>query len=205
MEEQQSQNQQCCAVVLAAGNSSRLGQPKQLVRYKNETLLVRTIRQAKEAGCSSVIVVLGFEANRMKNALTGWDVQIVMNTKWATGMASSLHAGLAAWSGPAPADSNVLLLLCDQPHVQTDDLRKLLAMHTSQHLDVTAAVYAGRMGVPAVFRRNLVEELMAITGDKGARDVIDRHREKAGTIDLPAAEFDVDSLDDLRHIENRRV
>ena len=193
-------NRQCGAVVLAAGGSSRLGQPKQLVEWRGETLLARTARIALEAACSPVVVVLGCESGRMQHALAGLDVLTVVNAEWPSGMASSLRTGAAAWSESSPHGTDVLLLVCDQPQVEAEDLRRLLAVHTSQGRDVTASAYSGRLGVPAVFRRNLLDELMAITGDQGARAVIERHRQQAGILDLPTAAIDVDSPGDLQLI-----
>ena len=183
--------------MLAAGGSSRLGRPKQLIQYDGETLLARAVRLAREAGCQPIIVVLGFEADRMKNALAGCDVVTVVNPAWWGGMASSLRAGVAAWSESAADDSNVLLMVCDQPKVEAEDLRKLLAIHASEKRSITAAAYSGRLGVPAVFRRNMIDELMAVTGDQGARAVIERHANQAGRLDLPTAALDVDWPDDL--------
>ncbi len=203
--ESRDMNLKCGAVILAAGNSSRLGQPKQLVCCGEETLLARTVRIAEEAGCLPIIVVLGYDADHMTSTLTGRSVRIVRNPAWSTGMASSLQAGLAAWSGSAIQNANVLLLVCDQPQIGADDLRELLAIHTSESRQVTAASYAGRLGVPAIFHRNLLQELMAITGDQGARAVIERHKVEAGILPLPAAELDVDLPGDLRLVETRRI
>ncbi len=191
--------QRCGAVVLAAGGSSRLGRPKQLLLNRGETLLARSVRLAQEAGCAPVIVVLGFEAESMKEALAGCDVLTVVNPNWSDGMASSLHAGIAAWSESASADSNALLLVCDQPQIEAEHLRALLAIHASEERDVTAAAYGGRLGVPAVFRHNMLHELLAVTGDQGARAVIENHATTAGKLDMPEAALDVDWPDDLRN------
>jgi len=198
MTEHPGDDWRCGAVVLAAGASSRLGQPKQLVRWNGEALVARAARLAREAGCSPVIVVLGYEAERMQAALATGDVQLVVNADWASGMASSLRAGLAAWSEQAVPGSSVLLLVCDQPRIEADRLRELLAVHSSQDRKITAAAYGGRLGVPAVFRRDLLDELMAVRGDRGARAVIECHRSEAATLAMPEAEFDIDSPGDLR-------
>ena len=197
MTEQPAEDLQCGAVVLAAGGSSRLGEPKQLVRWNGETLLARTVRLAREAGCAPIVVVLGYQAERVQAVLATADVQIVVNTEWASGMASSLRAGAAAWSAQSATGSSVLLMVCDQPRVEAEHLRTLLLRHSKESRKITAAAYAGRLGVPAIFARSMLDELMAATGDSGARAVIERHRSEAATLEMPEAEFDIDSPDDL--------
>ena len=193
----------CAAVVLAAGASRRLGQPKQLVRQGDETLLRRTARLAVEAGCAPVVVVLGFEAERMRPELAGLPVQVLEHPAWAEGMGSSLRCGVAAvLSGDtgSPPDG-VLLLVCDQPRLSRQHLLTLLDRHRTRGAPLTASLYAGRAGVPAVFAPEVFPELLAVEGDRGAREVIRAWGERVETVPWPDGAFDLDLPEDFDRID----
>jgi molybdenum cofactor cytidylyltransferase len=198
---------QCAAILLAAGASIRLGQPKQLVLLDGESLLHRTARLAVEAGCSPVLVVLGFEADRMRRQLHDLPAEIVMNPQWQDGMGSSLRAGMAALSKTPAALGAVLVLVCDQPRLTLDHLHALLDRHKNapSGIAITASVYAGKAGVPAIFSAGLVPELHACAGDRGARDLIRSHAAQVQGIPWPDGEADLDAPDDLTLLMNREV
>src|ERR1700743_2177416 len=104
----------CAAIVLAAGASTRLGQPKQLLQISGESLLHRTVRLATGAGCTPVFVVLGFEAERMQRETADLDVRLVLNPEWPSGMGSSLRSGMEVLIKESQLPQRVLLLLSDQ-------------------------------------------------------------------------------------------
>jgi molybdenum cofactor cytidylyltransferase len=195
----------CAAVVLAAGASTRLGQPKQLIRIGGESLLRRTARLAVEAGCSPLFVVIGFEAEQMTREQAGLAVETVINPAWQHGMSSSLQAGMQALLRAPTQPDAVLLLVCDQPRLTAEHLRELLAWHraagTKSEIAITASTYAQRNGVPAVFSTKLLPELLAVTGDHGARDLIRAHAPQVQAIPWAAGEFDIDRPEDLNTIE----
>jgi molybdenum cofactor cytidylyltransferase len=172
------------AIVLAAGASTRLGWPKQLVPLHRETLLERAVRVAREAGCSPVVVVLGANAAQIgeKCDLAGVDVRC--NSEWEEGLASSLRVGIAAVRGLDAA----VVLTCDMPAVTARHLRELMADG-----DVAASSYGGRRGVPAFFPGAMFQELLALRGDAGARALL----ESARAVPLPAGELDIDTPEDV--------
>ena len=159
------------AVVLAAGNSSRLGRPKQALLVDGETLLDRAVRIAREAA-GEVIVV-----DRTSNPDAG------------EGIASSIRVGVAA----AGADARILFTLCDQPRVTAEHLRALIAVDAP----IVATGYAGIAGVPAIFAPRFVPELLALRGDRGARAIIERHRDEVHVIAFEDAAFDIDLPGDI--------
>jgi molybdenum cofactor cytidylyltransferase len=185
------------AVVLAAGASRRLGQPKQLVVADGESLLRRTARLALEAGCAPVVAVLGFEAERMRAELAGVPAGIAINANWSCGMGSSLACGLRAIASARPETDALLILVCDQPRLTATHLHTLLARHAAGAAAITASRYAGRAGVPAVFAASLFSELEQMEGDRGARDLILRYG--AQTVDWPDGAHDIDLPQDLQH------
>lgn len=188
------------AVILAAGASTRLGQPKQLVRLAGESLLRRTLRLALQAGCAPVFVVLGCEAARMEPELDGLDAIAVINPSWADGMGSSLRSGMQAVSQLSPPPKSVLLLVCDQPRLSLEHLHRLLHQHRTGSFPVTASAYNEGAGVPALFAASLFPELLALSADRGARDVIRSHPGLTQTVPWRDGAFDLDSPEDLQEM-----
>jgi CTP:molybdopterin cytidylyltransferase MocA len=172
------------AVVLAAGASRRLGSPKQLVMLDGETLLERAVRLARAAGCSPVIVVLGAEHERVLADCRLGDAVPVIHDKWEEGMGASIRLGVGACEGAA----GVVVMTCDQPAVTVEHLQLLM-----RGTDVKASSYAGRKGVPAFFPERYFDELMALSGDVGARDLL----RSAEAVELENGELDVDTVEDL--------
>jgi CTP:molybdopterin cytidylyltransferase MocA len=180
---------QCAAIVLAAGASSRMGRPKQLLRItEDESLIERAIRLAHEAGCLPVIVVLGAHADAIREQ-AHLPAVIVENSAWADGVAGSIRTGVAA-AGQADA---ALLLACDQPAVSAQHLRTML-LAAEQHA-IVASTYAGVTGIPAAFSRKYFDELMALSGDSGARSLLVRHA--VHSVPLAGGEADLDRPEDL--------
>src|ERR1700722_15477383 len=128
------------AVVLAAGGSSRLGEPKQLVRLGEENLLERAVRVAREVGCWPVVVVLGASAEVIRSQCSLGDARVLVNEGWEEGMASSIRLGVGALSGV----DGCVVMTCDQPAVTVEHLSRLTVGD-----EVKASRYAGRNGIPA--------------------------------------------------------
>jgi molybdenum cofactor cytidylyltransferase len=190
----------CAAIILAAGASTRLGQPKQLVAVNGETLLRRTTRLAIQAGCSPVVVVLGRDAATLAGEVEGLGASTVINNEWQTGMASSLRRGLKAVLAVKPHEPRVMVLVCDQPKLDTSVLRDLLTTHTAKEVLIAASRYQGTNGVPAIFSRELFPELLELTGDQGARRIMQLHLEQVASVDFPGGEFDLDTPQDLARL-----
>jgi len=191
----------CAAVILAAGASTRLGQAKQLVSINGEALLLRTVRVAREAGCGPIVVVTGFDAERMRAVLEDAAVMVVNNEDWRSGMGSSVRCGVAALDGLDPRPSDALLLVCDQIALSADVLRELRRVHARGERPITASRYAGRAGVPAIFAAQYFPELLQVEGDRGARGVLERHADDVALIEFGDGVMDLDTpeqLGDLR-------
>lgn len=183
------------AIVLAAGASTRLGQPKQLVTYQGEMLIARATRLAHESGAACVIAVLGAKQELVqKHAHPG--TLTVLHPGWSLGMASSVRAGVQAVEQSLPDADGVLLLACDQPAVTAEHLRLLMASLAAH--EVAASQYANRRGVPAAFRRSQFDALKQLKGDEGARSLL--RGESVAEVPLANGDFDIDTPDDLARL-----
>ena len=188
------------AVILAAGSSSRMGRPKQLLRFDGETLLRRAAHAALGAGCDPVVVVTGAHAELMREELRGLDVLEVENQRWETGMGSSVGAGIEKLLEARPAVDAVVLLLCDQPFVTREVVAGLVTARRDTGRDVVASQYGESYGVPALFGRALFDELTRLEGHAGAKQVIKRHAASAHFVTFPGGEIDVDTPEDLSRL-----
>jgi molybdenum cofactor cytidylyltransferase len=191
----------CAALVLAAGGSTRLGQPKQLLKLDGETLVRRTARMTIEAGCSPVHVALGADAERIAPELDGVAAQSIVNPEWKEGIASSIRAGVSSLAGSNPSPKNLLITVCDQPRLSVEVLRALIAAHRSSGAKITASSYAETIGVPAIFSAEMYQELLGPTRDQGAKSVIARHAKDVRIVEFPGGEIDIDTPEELARLQ----
>ncbi len=176
-------------LILAAGGSTRLGSPKQLLVYQERTLLRRAAETVLAAGCRPVVVVLGAAAGRLTPELAGTNVSTVVNAGWEHGMGTSVRLGLSVLA-PGPKVDAVLLTLCDQPLVGPDALKRLLAASAGS---TAAAEYSGTLGVPAVFGREHFAELAVLPDAGGAKSILQRHAAHITAVPMPEAATDIDT------------
>ncbi len=183
------------AVVLAAGGSSRFGRPKQLLMLDGDPLVKRAANAALDAGASPVVVVLGADYQLIEPALADMSpVKLVINHEWQSGLASSLAAGLRALIEVADCDG-VVVTLADQPLVDAQALKRLIAPFDASHR-LVAASYEGTIGVPAVFGREYVAELLHLTGDAGAGAWLRSRSSEVTPISLDSGGLDIDTPTD---------
>lgn len=188
-------------ILLAAGASTRLGRPKQLLMFRGRSLLRHAAETALASVCRPVVVVLGSFAARLEIELTALPVTVAMNPAWAEGMASSIRSGLRAMATGAAGPDSVVIMLCDQPLITDRMLLQLVNAHRSEGRGIVASEYEGALGVPALFSRKYYPELGRLKGDQGARRIIVEHGNDVARIELPAAAFDVDRLEEAERLE----
>lgn len=174
------------ALIPAAGESARLGRPKQLVKLRGETLVHRAARVALEAGCERVLVIEG--AVPLREAIADLKVELVTSTNWRRGPGASLREGALA-----AGDSGFLVLLADQYAVTAEHLRTLLKASG----DVAAAQYAGGLGVPARFSGKYSSVLRELPDGAGAKAWLTAHPDLVTAVTVPEAELDLDSPEQL--------
>lgn len=174
-------------LILAAGGSSRLGKPKQLLAFKDEALLEHVTNIALQCEMSPVVVVVGAFSDKCSAVLDGLPVRIVENPAWIEGMASSLRVGIAALKDDAL--DGVVIMLCDQPLVSVEVIQKLVS--TGQPIAVSH--YEGNFGPPAFFSNEFFDELLDLQGDCGAKQILHKHADKVARVEFSDGLYDVDT------------
>jgi molybdenum cofactor cytidylyltransferase len=188
------------AVILAAGTSSRLGQPKQLLPFRGQPLLQHLLDQTRPLPFSSRVLVLGAYAKDICQAIEPGAWTTVINADWAAGMSGSLRLGVEESLKQNPATEHLLFLVSDQPFVSESFLRELIQKHIDSQSPITASEYGGSTGVPAVFSKTYFAELMALSGDQGARKLLKAHADAVQHISFEDGSFDVDTLEDVERL-----
>ncbi len=187
------------AVLLAAGASTRFGQPKQLLDWQGQSLVAHAADVAIAAGLDPVIVVLGNAAQEARATLGERPLQTVMNWRWQQGLSTSLHVGLTAL--PPDVDGAVFLQ-CDQPLVPPDLLRQLVARFGETNAPLVYPTADGHRSTPVLFSRTLFAELAAARGDEGGRSLAVRYAGQAATVEVddPTLLTDVDTPAEYQHL-----
>jgi molybdenum cofactor cytidylyltransferase len=190
------------AIVLAAGASRRLGQPKQMLLHDGETLIARAIRVAHQAGAAPLFAVLGAQHEIIRATIAPSEAIVVINANWQQGIASSIHAGIEALDSAAPDAPAALILPCDQLHLTADHLRALITSFAAQNEpSIIASSYAGVAGIPAIFPRQAFTNLLALSGDKGARSLLIKPPCTLITVLFTGGEIDIDTPADLAQLK----
>ncbi len=185
-------------VVLAAGASTRFGRNKLLLTLDGESLARRAAKAALEAGLEPVVVVLGHDADRIREELLGLPVRAVVNADHPRGMSTSLAAGIAALP---PETVAAIVQLADMPLVTAAMLSRLVAVFRETGAPLVASDYGGVQAPPTLYARALFPELGESEGDGGGKQVVLRHDDQAVRVAWPAAALaDVDREDDWRRM-----
>ena len=188
------------AVILAAGSSTRMRSPKQILRFRGLTLIRRAALVALEARCRPVIVVTGANAAPSRSELQDLDVREAWNRDWESGMASSIRTGIEAVLAADPDVAAVVLMLCDQPYVTAEVIAALAVAHRVTGKPVVASAYGGSFGAPALFSRALFADLSGLEGAGGAKQVISRYAANAHFVPFPGGKTDLDTPDDFARL-----
>ena len=185
------------AIILAAGSSSRMNSPKQLLKWRDRPLLEHTILTARSILNERIIVVLGANAQLIQSAINLDTVTTRINPDWQEGMASSIRAGIQALPASAAA---TLILLSDQPLITAAHIQNLLAGRQQAPDRIIASLYHQSVGVPALFPAEFFEHLSSLRGDRGAKSLLMKFEKSLLTIPLPEAELDIDNEEDFDHL-----
>jgi molybdenum cofactor cytidylyltransferase len=183
-------------IILAAGSSSRLGQSKQMLDIDGEKLLVKTIKTALGSDGGPIAVVLGANEKQHREILKVLPVHIVYNEDWQSGMGSSLKKGLRYLLSEDPSLEAVVVLVCDQPLMISENINNLILKHHETKKAIIASRYAQMPGVPVLFDKIYFPKLMSLPDDQGAKKIILQHNDDVFEVDFPGGETDLDRMED---------
>lgn len=184
----------CAVVILAAGSSSRLGSPKQLLPYRGKSLLQHAIDEALQAAIGPVLVVLGSNADTIRAALHRSNVTFLVNDQWEEGMASSIRMGVNEVDQQTQIDS-ILLMVCDQPFVSARLLKTMVRKQQETGSGIIVCQYGESVGPPTIFTRSYFPGLLALQGDAGAKKIVLQDPENTSMVAFQQGEIDIDTRD----------
>jgi molybdenum cofactor cytidylyltransferase len=192
------------AVVLAAGESSRMGRPKALLPIDGETFIERIVGAFKESGLERILVVLGFDAEEMRRRIERLPVEILVNENYRQGQLSSLKAAVRRAQEDQDCQA-ILVHLVDHPYLSPAVVRRMIDGYAASKSPVVVPKHRGKRGHPVLFDRSLFGELLAAPPDQGAKAVVDAHRGETLEIDTGdiGVTIDIDTPDDYRrHVKS---
>ena len=190
-------------IILAAGRSARLGKPKQLLCYKGKNLLIHAVDEALATGCQNVFVILGSDSELFKKELLLKPVQIIENKEWQEGIASSIRCGLENIKEQLPLTENVLLMVCDQPYVNSALLLNLIEKKQDSGMPIVASFYENTKGTPALFDKKFFQSLIELKGDKGARKIIEDNPDRTTSVQFSEGKTDIDTEEDYELLKKQ--
>lgn len=192
-------NKNIAIIILAAGSSSRLGRPKQLLELGGKNLLQKSIIAALNVS-KNVIVVLGANEQLIRPTISDLPIEIILNKDWAKGMSSSIQTGMSILKNKDC--EAVLIMLCDQPFVDAFLLRKMMTVFEKSNLPIVASEYEGKVGVPAIFDVSFFQKLKMLEGQKGAKILIMNNLKQIERFAFEKGKIDIDTEEDWKKIKN---
>lgn len=189
-------------ILLAAGASTRLGRPKQLLPYMGKSLLRHILEVIKEVNTYPVIVVLGADTHLISNEIATYkNIYKVVNESWSEGISSSIRSGLSTLQQIAPETDGALFVVCDQPYITATLLNNLIAAQKETGKPIVASRYEDAFGTPALFHKILFPELMTLKGDQGAKKIIKQYPGSFTTVPFPKGNIDIDTSADYETLK----
>lgn len=184
-------------ILLAAGGSSRLGRPKQLLPYGDKTLVQHVLDTAKTALAKPIVMVTGAHKELVQDPT----INILHNTEWKEGIASSIRSGLTAILKTEPGLDAAIFIVCDQPHISAALLQELMDTHTATGKEIVASSYADTVGIPALFGKSFFDALLQLKGDEGAKRIIMQNADAVAVVDFPHGDIDIDTAADYAALD----
>jgi len=186
-------------ILLAAGASSRLGQPKQLLMFGDLTLMDHCIHVAHGSNADLIIVVVGAQPHSV-SAQVSDKTHIANNVYWQEGMASSIRFGIKTLLELAPSAEGAILMVCDQPYVTSLLLNTLIATYQTTGKSIVASGYDNTFGPPVFFHKRYFPELIQLSGDVGAKALIKEHADEVELVLFAKGNIDIDTVADYQKL-----
>ncbi|MBW4594513.1 MAG: nucleotidyltransferase family protein [Brasilonema angustatum HA4187-MV1] len=187
-------------MILAAGASTRMGTPKQLLLYQKRSLVQYITEIAIASVCKPVVLVLGAYSEQIRPQINHFPVSIVENLDWACGMSTSINSGIQFLHNLSQKFEAVVILVCDQPFLSPQIINQLVDAYYSTKKPIIACEYAGTLGVPAVFSKRFFSELAELQGTSGAKKVINNNLTQVFSLPFAQGEIDIDTPKDYEQL-----
>lgn len=187
-------------IILAAGSSSRLGQPKQLLSYQDKSLLNNTIEAANKAFNGKVLVILGGNQELVAPDIDQNAVQILYNADWEEGISSSIRVGISELEKSMPALSAVILSVCDQPFITAGIFEGLISEADRSGKSIVASKYGDTFGTPVLFCQKHFNDLAVLKGKEGAKTIVAKFKDQVGFVPFEKGEIDIDTPEDYNRL-----
>jgi molybdenum cofactor cytidylyltransferase len=195
-------NESVGIIILAAGASKRMGQPKQLLPYQGSNLLQHTIKAAVNSVCNPIVLVLGANRELIMPQVMNNPIHIVENKDWEEGMSSSIRTGLEKMLVLNHAIKSVIILLCDQPFINAEQINKLVEASHITHKTILISEYERAEGVPALFCKEHFVELRNLHGKEGAKKLLKAHKNCIFKVPFHQGVIDIDTPEDYEKVMN---
>lgn len=188
------------ALILAAGAAKRMGKAKMLLPLNQTNILEHIVSAIDAAAVQPIYVVTGFYHQEIATALSKSNVKIVLNNNWALGMSSSIQMGLNQLLTDMPDLDLVLIAVSDQPFLNSDIITALIEQYRLTRKPIIAAEYKGVKGTPVLFEKAYFKQLLNLSGDKGARAILQAYPDAVATIPFKQGELDIDTQADYEQL-----
>jgi molybdenum cofactor cytidylyltransferase len=195
-------NEMTVIIILAAGNSSRLGTPKQLLRYKNKTLLQTAIEEASLVPNTIVFVVTGANHDVIQNEPYTQSTIICHNREWEKGMSTSIATGLKELLTLHPDIQKCIFTVCDQPYLSSSVFKDLINTYFQTGNGIIASSYSQTLGTPVLFDEKYFDALLELKGQEGAKKIITRFLHDTASVVFEKGAVDIDTIEDYHNLIN---
>lgn len=195
-------HQNSSIIILAAGESSRLGSPKQLLPYAGSTLLQHSIDVAHASAVETTIVILGANADLISSAINNTKIKVVIHNEWKEGLASTIRFGLNLITTMNPLTEVLIFMVADQPFTTTALLNQLLDTHRTHGSKIVACKYEDSFGTPVLFHNSFFPELLQLKGDVGAKSLVRKYLNETAFVPFSKGHIDIDTIDDYDNLSN---
>lgn len=191
-------------LLLAAGSSSRMGVPKQLLKWNNTTLLQHTINTVKQIKQDEVALVLGANFENIKSKIDTTELTVIYNENWEKGLGNSIACGINQIIKSVQQIDNVLIMLADQPLIDSNYLNEMIETQLLNPDKIICTSYQNkRLGVPAIFNKIYFKELSELNHDKGAKDLLNKNSDNILFLDGTYVISDIDTMEDYEALYKR--
>ena len=183
-------------LLLAAGSSSRMGQPKMILPYKDKTFLQHIIDEVKAIKDTTLLIVTGCYHTLIEQSLIQQQIPLIKNDQWQDGMGSSIQTGMAYLMQHYPAATDVFILVCDQPFISATLLQQMMAAKEHTGKGIVACTYTSTIGTPVLFDKKYFNQLLLLQGASGAKKLVQQFEADTATVNFPAGAMDIDTPED---------